>query len=58
MMLFGLVNHVFYEYVVYKSCSYFNVLLVLKFHDFRLVNLRVIDFASSQLVSILISVQI
>jgi hypothetical protein len=41
-----------------KVVANFDVLLVLEFHDFWPVNLRVIDFASSQSVSILLSVQI
>ena len=41
-----------------KVAANFHVLLVLEFHDFSHDNLRVIDFASSQPVSVLLSVQI
>ena len=41
-----------------KVVDNFHVLLVLEFHDFRAANLRVIDFASSHSISILLSVQI
>jgi hypothetical protein len=41
-----------------KVVANFHVLLVLEFYDFRPTNLRVIDFASAQSVSVLLSVQI
>ena len=56
MMFFGLVFLVNMLYT--KVVANFHVLLFLEFHDFSLANLRVIDFASSQLVSVLLSVQI
>ena len=39
-----------------KVVDNFHILLVLEFHDFRPANFRIIDFASSQSVSVLLSV--